>query len=577
MLIKLKKFIQFYKPHWKLFALDMFTAVMISFMTVMIPYIIRLILNEYLKQRDMKMIIVALSVILVLAIALAVAHYINIRWGHTLGVRMEADMRNQLFRHLQKLSFSYFDRTKTGHIISRISNDLTQIAEVAHHAPEDLLISGCTIIGAFIMMFQFNSTMALITLTPLPFILFWGMIFQHKMRAGFRTVRKKVADINSQVENSIQGIREVKSYTNENQEIEKFSEVNVAFQSAREKVFITLAGFHSGMMFLIQSYALLTIATGAILMFYGKATMTDIVTFFLYNRFITHPIFKLVGFTEQFQQGGAAFDRFIEIMEVEPEIKDCEDPVCPDSVKGDIEFRDVNFKYSSEEEGDVILDNVSFKISSGQTVALVGESGAGKSTIAALLPRFYEADNGEILIDNNSVMQLKQTFLRANIGLVQQNVFMFDATIRDNIMFGRFNASEEELIDAAKRANIYDFIMEQPEGFDTMVGEHGVMLSGGQKQRVSIARVFLKNPPILIFDEATSSLDNESEKLIQESMEDLCQDRTTLVIAHRLTTVRNADYTYVIKRGKIVESGTHSELIAAEGYYNKLHKVHDLI
>jgi ATP-binding cassette subfamily B protein len=329
------------------------------------------------------------------------------------------------------------------------------------------------------------------------------------------------------------------------------------------------------MMFLIQCYSLLIIGAGAILMYYGQATMTDIVTFFLYNRFITHPIFKLVGFTEQFQQGGAAFDRFIEIIEVEPEIKDCDNPICPDEMKGSIEFRNVSFRYNSVDEGEIVLDDVSFQITAGQTIALVGESGAGKSTIAALLPRFYEPESGEILIDGNNIMQLKQEFLRANIGLVQQNVFLFDATIRENIMFGRPDATEDDLIDAAKRANIYDFIMEQTDGFDTLVGEHGVMLSGGQKQRVSIARVFLKNPPILIFDEATSSLDNESEKLIQQSMEDLCKNRTTLVIAHRLTTVRNADYTYVIRRGKIVESGTHNDLIAADGYYCKLHKMHE--
>lgn len=577
MLDRLKRFIRFYKPHWKIFVLDMLTAVAISVMTVIIPYIVHEITSDYLPQRDLRMIIISLSIILALAIALAAAHYVNIRWGHILGVRMEADMRSELFRHLQKLSFSYYDRTKTGHIISRISNDLTQIAEVAHHAPEDLLISGCTIIGAFFFMFNFNPTLTLIALIPLPFILFWGMIFQKRMHQNFKTVRQKVADINSRVENSIQGIREVKSYTNEQHEIEKFYEVNSAFRMARENVFGTLAGFHSGMMFLIQTYSLLTIGGGAILMYYGKANMSDILTFFLYNRFITHPIFKLVSFSEQFQQGGAAFDRFVEIMEVEPEIKDCEDPVRPEAVEGNIEFKNVTFRYKTDEGADVVLDDVSFTITAGQTVALVGESGAGKSTIAALLPRFYEAEKGEILIDGNNVMKLKQEFLRANVGLVQQNVFLFDATIRENIMFGRPDATEEELIDASKRANIYDFIMDQADGFDTLVGEHGVMLSGGQKQRVSIARVFLKNPPILIFDEATSSLDNESEKLIQQSMDELCRDRTTLVIAHRLTTVRNADYTYVIKRGKIVESGTHDDLIAADGYYNRLHKMHDLI
>lgn len=571
----LKDFIKYYKPHLKIFILDMFTAAFIATVSVMIPWIVNKILKVYLPERDIVSLSWVLGGLLALIAVLGVAEYINIRWGHVLGVRMEADMRNDLFRHLQKLSFSYFDKTKTGHIMSRLSNDLTNIAEVAHHAPEDLLISLCTIIGAFAIMFNLNPYMTAITIIPLPLIIGWGWIYQKRMQEGFRQVRKKIADINSQVENSIQGIREVKAYANENSEIAKFHEVNDRFRFARENIFGVMAAFYSGMMFFIQSYFIVIIGGGVILMYYGKADMADIVTFFLYNRFIMQPIFKLVNFNEQFQQGAAAFERFIEIMKVEPDIMDCPDPVKPTEVHGDIEFKNVWFKYEPEAE-DWILQDISLTIPTGKTVALVGESGAGKSTMASLVPRFYEATQGQITIDGNDVLQLEQKFLRENIGLVQQNVFLFDSTLRENIMFGRPEASEEELIEAAKNANIYDFICSLPDGFESMVGEHGVLLSGGQKQRISIARAFLKNPPILIFDEATSSLDNESENLIKKSMEALCVNRTTIVIAHRLTTVKNADYTYVLKKGKIVEHGTHKELLSRKGYYWELHKMHAL-
>jgi ATP-binding cassette subfamily B protein len=426
-----------------------------------------------------------------------------------------------------------------------------------------------------VIMFNLNPYMTAITIIPLPLIIGWGWIYQKRMQEGFRQVRKKIADINSQVENSIQGIREVKAYANENSEIAKFHEVNDRFRFARENIFGVMAAFYSGMMFFIQSYFIVIIGGGVILMYYGKADMADIVTFFLYNRFIMQPIFKLVNFNEQFQQGAAAFERFIEIMKVEPDIMDCHDPVKPTEVHGDIEFKNVWFKYEPEAE-DWILQDISLTIPTGKTVALVGESGAGKSTMASLVPRFYEATQGQITIDGNDVLQLEQKFLRENIGLVQQNVFLFDSTLRENIMFGRPEASEEELIEAAKNANIYDFISSLPDGFESMVGEHGVLLSGGQKQRISIARAFLKNPPILIFDEATSSLDNESENLIKKSMEALCVNRTTIVIAHRLTTVKNADYTYVLKKGKIVEHGTHKELLSRKGYYWELHKMHAL-
>ena len=422
-----------------------------------------------------------------------------------------------------------------------------------------------------------NPLLAGITFIPLPFIILWGAIFQRKMKDNFREVRKTIANVNSRVENSIQGIREVKAYTNELEEIEKFHEVNQKFTDAREGVFGTLAGFHSGIMFLMQSYSALFVGAGAILIYYDKATIAELLMFIMYSRFIVMPIFRLVGFTEQYQQGVAAFERFCEIMNEKPDIEDKKDALDIKNIDGNIEFKDVYFKYDDQGgEQQWILNNISLKVDAGKTVALVGESGAGKSTIASLIPRFYEVNKGSVMIDDKNIMDLKQECLRSNIGVVQQNPFLFDSTISENILFGNSEATNEELIEAAKNANIYDFIMTLPDQFDSDVGEHGVKLSGGQKQRISIARVFLKNPKVLIFDEATSSLDNESELLIQQSMEKLCKGRTTIIIAHRLSTVRNADYIYCIKDGKIVETGPHKELLDKDGYYKKLYSMHAL-
>ena len=573
----LKEFIKYYKPHKKLFALDMGTAIALAVFGIIVPAISYRIFEKYLPGKNLEMIYIALGAWGLLIFIQSLCDYMNIKWGHVLGVRMEADMRREMFSHLQKLSFSYFDRTKTGHIMSRISSDLTMIAESAHHCPEDLLISSVTIIGAFIVMLCINPLLAGITFIPLPFIVLWGTLFQRKMKDSFREVRKTIANVNSGVENSIQGIREVKSYANEEGEIEKFHVVNKKFTDARENVFGTLAGFHSGIMFLIQTYSALFIGAGVILSYYGKANFAQLLMFFMYSRYITMPIFRLVGFAEQFNQGVTAFERFREVMEEKPDIEDKESALDIKSVDGNIEFKNVYFKYDDQDkEQEWILNDINLKVDAGKTIALVGESGAGKSTIAALIPRFYEVNKGSVMLDNKNIMDLKQECLRANIGVVQQTPFLFDSTISENILFGKPDATEEELIEAAKNANIYDFIMTLPDQFDSEVGEHGVKLSGGQKQRISIARVFLKNPKVLIFDEATSSLDNESELLIQQSMEKLCEGRTTIIIAHRLSTVRNADYIYCIKDGKIAETGTHKELLAKDGYYKKLYSMHAL-
>ena len=573
----LKEFIKYYNPHRKLLALDMSTAVVLSLCGIIIPAITYKVFNVYLKGRELEMIIASMGVWSLLIIVQTICDYANIKWGHILGVRMEANMRKDMFSHLQKLSFSYFDRTKTGHIMSRISSDLTMIAESAHHCPEDLLISGLTIIGAFTVMLCVNPLLAIITFIPLPFILLWGTLFQKKMQASFREIRKTIANVNSSVENSIQGIREVKSYTNEAGEIEKFHEVNQKFTSAREGVFGVLAGFHAGIMFLLQSYSALFVGAGAFLIYYDRATLPQLLMFIMYSRFIIMPIFRLVGFAEQFQQGVAAFERFREIMEEKPDIEDKEGALDIKNIDGNVELKNVFFKYEDQgEKQQWIIKDISLKVEAGKTVALVGESGAGKSTIAALVPRFYEVNKGIVMLDDHNIMDLKQECLRTNIGMVQQTPFLFDSTISENILFGKPNATKEELVEATKNANIYDFIMTLPGQFDSEVGEHGVKLSGGQKQRISIARVFLKNPKVLIFDEATSSLDNESESLIQQSMEKLCAGRTTIIIAHRLSTVRNADYIYCIKDGKIVETGTHKELLDQAGYYKKLYSMHAL-
>ncbi|MDA3813871.1 MAG: ABC transporter ATP-binding protein [Candidatus Cloacimonetes bacterium] len=565
----LKRFIKYYRPHKFLFILDMVVAFLAAILSVFMPMLTRTLLKVHIPNKDLNGIITLLSVMLSIIIFKSVFTYIRIRWGHIMGVRMESDMRSDMFAHLQKLSFNYFDNVKTGHIMSRISNDLNMIAEVAHHAPEDLIISVFMIIGSFIAMFHYNVSLAFIAMIPIPLLIVWGLTFGHRMKGGFRLVRKRIADINSSVENSVQGIREVKSFTNEHLEMEKFGNINFTFQRAKEKMYKIMSTYFAGMTFLTDFYYLVVIGGGVLLIYQGNIDVIDLLAFTLYVNFILRPVERLVHFTEQFQQGSAAFERFIEIMDIEPDIRDKKNAHSLTNVKGTIEISDLTFKYQSSE--DWILQNINMTVPAGKTIALVGESGAGKSTIASLIPRFYETQAGSISIDGNNIMDLTQESLRENIGIVQQNVFLFDTTIRENIIYGNPKANEEEVIEAARKANILDFIQSLPGGFDTLTGERGVKLSGGQKQRISIARAFLKNPPILIFDEATSSLDTESEAYIQKAMEELSQNRTTIIIAHRLSTVRKADLLYVINEGKIVEQGTHDELMEKNDYYYNLY------
>ncbi len=564
-----KRFIAYYKPHRLLFFIDIGVALMASVLAILIPSMVRDLLSTHIPGRNIRAIVISFSLMILIYLVKMVFEFIRMKWGHILGVRMEYDMREDIFRHIQKLSFNYFDNTKTGHIMSRISNDLNTIAEVAHHGPEDLILSIFLIIGSFFFMFRFNATLAVISFIPLPFMLLWGVKYGGKMRKGFRRVRRKIADINSTVENSVQGIREVKSYANEELEMEKFEHVNIHFKMAKEKMYTIMGFFYSGFHFLADIYYVAVIAGGTWIYMKGSIEVPDIVAFILYVNIILNPIQRLANFAEQFQQGAASFERFTEIMDIQPDIKDRSNAIEPESVSGAVEFSSVYFKYSSSPED--VLRDVSFSVNAGESVAIVGESGAGKSTVVSLIPRFYEAEKGEISIDGYNIMDLKRKFLRENIGLVQQNVFLFAGTIRDNIMYGNPSASEDDMVNAAVKANIYDFISSLPDGFDSYVGERGVKLSGGQKQRISIARVFLKDPRILIFDEATSSLDNESESLIQESMFELSRHRTTLIIAHRLSTVKHVNRIFVMNQGRIVEEGDHESLMLKEGFYHKLY------
>ncbi len=565
----LKRFLSFYKPHKILFFIDIAVALLSSSLAILIPSMVRTLLNSYIPDGNARAVVIYFALMIFIYLAKMVFEFIRMKWGHILGVRMEYDMREKIFRHIQKLSFNYFDSTKTGHIMSRISNDLNTIAEVAHHGPEDIILSFFLIVGSFYFMFSFNPTLALISLIPLPIMILWGVKYGGKMRKGFRNVRKKIADINSAVENSVQGIREVKSYTNEDLEMTKFDTVNTHFKMAKEKMYTIMGVFHSVFQFLSDMYYLIVIAGGAWLYFENRITPADIVVFILYVNIILKPIQRLMNFTEQFHQGAASFERFTEIMDIEPDIEDRPHASSFHPIRGKIELNDLWFKYSSSP--DWIIRDVSMTVEEGESIAIVGESGAGKSTIVSLIPRFYEPQKGCIIFDGHDIMDLKQQFLRENIGLVQQNVFLFDGTIRENIMYGKPMATEEDMIEAARYANIYDFIMSLPDTFDTYVGERGVKLSGGQKQRVSIARVFLKNPTVLIFDEATSSLDNESESLIQEAMFRLSRNRTTIIIAHRLSTVRNVDKIIVLNEGRVVETGTHDSLMKQKGHYHNLY------
>ena len=566
------KFLSYYKPYKGWFFLDMAMAATSSVLSIISPALVRKVLSFIGVEGSLKYIIILMSLVFACYTLTSVCTYIRIRWGHYLGVWIENDMRSDLFNHLQKLSFSYFDRHKTGDIMSRISNDLFNIAEVAHHGPEDVVISILTIIGAYVLMFIINAPMSLISIIPLPIMAVYGIVFNKKLKNRNRAIRKSISEINVTAENSIQGIREVKSFSQERFQEKKFSSSNEKLKSSREKMYSSMAQYNAGMEFMRQLYYFITICGGVVLIALGKMGVADLTTFILYVSVVLPPIDRLINFTEQFTQGVASFERFEEIMETSPDIVDS--PSAKDLVvtKGEIDYKDVSFSYSDGEE-EIVIHGLDLHIPGGKKIALVGESGAGKTTTVSLLARFYERTGGSITIDGIDINTVTQESLHRAIGFVQQSIFLFDASIRENLRYGKPDAKDDELWDALEKANLAEFVRTLPDGLDTQVGEQGTRLSGGQKQRLSIARVFLKNPPILVFDEATSSLDTESETLISSAFNTLSKGRTSIIIAHRLSTVIDSDMIFVLDKGRVVENGTHQELMEKKGLYYKLYSL----
>ena len=566
------RFLSYYGPYKGWFFLDMAMATLSSVLSIISPLLVRKVLALIGVEGALSTIVILLSAVLAFYALGSLFSYIRIKWGHYLGVWIENDMRRDLFNHLQKLSFSYFDRHKTGDIMSRISNDLFNIAEVAHHGPEDVVISLLTIIGAYLLMFIINAPMATVSIIPLPVMAIYGIVFNRKLKKRNRAIRKSISEINVTAENSIQGIREVKAFSQEGFQEKKFSSSNEKLKNSREQMYSSMAQYHAGMEFMRQLYYFITIAGGIILIMKGTMDTADLTTFILYVSVVLPPIDRLINFTEQFTQGIASFERFIEIMDTSPDITDVSNAKPLEVKNGDIEYSDVSFSYT-EGEKEIVIDGLDLHIPGGKRVALVGESGAGKSTTVSLLARFYERSGGMITIDGQDINTVTQDSLHKSIGFVQQNIFLFDSSIRENLRYGKSDATDEELWHALEWANLADFVRSLPEGLDTQVGEHGTRLSGGQKQRLSIARVFLKNPPILVFDEATSSLDTESETLIQSAFNRLSKGRTSIIIAHRLSTVIDCDIIFVLDKGRVVEKGTHDELIAQKGLYYKLYSL----
>ncbi len=564
----LKRFISYYKPHKTLFIIDMICAFLVAAMDLVFPMFTNYLLKDAIPNKNLRTILIFTIVLVLLYVVKLIANYIIDYWGHVMGVRLQYDMRKEVFAHLQTLPFSYFDDNKTGNIMSRIVNDLMDISELAHHGPEDVFISIIMLIGSFGLLCAINIKLTLIIFACIPIIIIFTMTKRMKMSKAFYDVRKKIAVVNTKLENSISGIRVAKSFTNEEYEMEKFDEGNTQFRTSRSSAYKYMAEFMSGMRFFVDMLNVVVLGFGGYFVYKGELGVIDLSTYFLYVAYFMQPIRRLTSFVEQYQSGMSGFKRFVELMDTKPDIVDSDNAREFKDVQGEIEFKNATFKYEGSEE---ILSNINLKIEKGKTLALVGPSGGGKTTICHLIPRFYELNKGEITIDGEDIKDITLKSLRKNIGIVQQDVFLFTGTIKDNILYGNPEGDDDEVIEAAKNANIHDFIMSLPEGYETYVGERGVKLSGGQKQRISIARVFLKNPPILILDEATSALDNTSELIIQKSLEKLSKGRTSIIVAHRLSTVKNADEIVVLTNKGIVEKGAHKELINSGEIYARLY------
>jgi len=569
---KWKKFFSYYKPYIGVFLADMFFAFLSAVVTLALPIIVRYITGVVVYEPKTEALdtITKLAVIMVILILLAgFSNFFITYYGHMMGAKMEFNMRKEIFSHYQKLSFSFYDNEKVGQLMSRITSDLFDITELFHHGPEDIVISIIKIIGSFIILSFINVKLALIALCTIPIMAVYASILNKKMKKAFKNNRAKLADINAQIEDNLSGIRVVKSFANEAIEEEKFDEGNRNFLKGKRNSYRYMATYNSGLSVLINMITVVVVTAGAAAITKNEITIADLLAFTLYVSNFIEPVNKLINFTEQFQNGISGYERFIEIMAIMPDISDENAVYAPETFKGSVQFKNVSFKY--EESKEMVLKDVNLSVNAGEYVALVGFSGAGKTTLCSLIPRFYDVTDGEVLIDGMCVKDIKLKNLRDNIGIVQQDVYLFTGTIYENILYGRPAASRKEVVEAAKAANAHEFIMSLPDGYDTYIGQRGVKLSGGQKQRLSIARVFLKNPPILIFDEATSALDNESEKVVQDSLEKLAKNRTTFVIAHRLTTIKNAEKILVLAEDGIKEEGTHEQLLAKKGIYYNLY------
>ncbi|WP_293961055.1 ABC transporter ATP-binding protein [uncultured Fusobacterium sp.] len=567
----LKKFVSYYKPYKKLFFLDLFVATISALCDLFYPMITREIANNSIPNREIRAIGIFAGVLLVIYLIKMLCAYFMQYWGHLVGVGMQADMRRDIYKHLQNLPIRYFDNNQTGSIMSRIVNDLQDISELAHHGPEDLFISFFMIIGAFAMLIRINIQLTLIIFCLLPLILLYSMFQRKRLLAVFMKTREKTGDINARLQNSISGIRVSKAFVINENERERFEKDNQKFVEAKSKSYKIMAEYTAGVGFLTDLLDYVVLIFGGLFTYWGKIGIGDFLAYLLYIKIFTQPIKRLIAFVEQFQNGMSGFKRFMELIGEEEE-GDKIDAIDMGKVEGEIDLQNVSFDHEDKS----VLKNISLKISKGKMLALVGPSGGGKTTLCNLIPRFYNIKSGDIKIDGKSIYDVKLESLRKNIGIVQQDVFLFTGTIKENILVGNSEATDEEVMIAAKKANIHDLIMEMPEGYNTFVGERGVKLSGGQKQRIAIARIFLKNPPILILDEATSALDNITERLIQNSLEELCKGRTTIVVAHRLSTIQNADEIIVLTDNGIEERGTHQELLANKGFYHKLYNMSQL-
>ena len=568
----IKKFISYYKPHWKLFTIDMLCSLLVAICDLFYPIIAKDIINDYVPNQNIRLLVVWSIALVAIYLLKAVLNFIIQYWGHIVGVRIQADMRQTLFNKLQRLPFSYFDSTKTGTVMSRLVNDLMEVSELAHHGPENVFISGIMLIGSFIMLAKINLELTLIVFLVVPLIVVFASLMRNNMTRTFKKTREKVAEVNANVEASIAGIRVTRAYTCNEHEIDKFHKVNLDFQKARAESYKVMGEFHSGMNLMMDILYVIVLCAGGMFFFNGKIDVGEFTMFLLYINNFLKPIRNLIAIYEQIQNGMTGFMRFDEIMNMAEE-PECEDAIEVGELKGDITFDHVSFQYvATDDEDHRVIKDLSLHIEKGKTIALVGPSGGGKTTICHLIPRFYEIDEGTISIDGMDITKMSRLSLRKNIGMVAQDVFLFNGSIRENIAYGKLDATDEEIMEAAKKANIHDYIMTLDEGYDTNVGERGVKLSGGQKQRISIARVFLKNPSILILDEATSALDNATEMLIQQALEKLSEGRTSVVVAHRLSTIKNADEIIVLTKDGIEERGTHEQLLANNGMYASLYQ-----